>query len=110
MLLPRAVSTSAPRSDQKDINEDERQSLTHFLLGHNLFADAYAQHGPGMQHEDEFVEDALGTDNDADDLDAACRAAGTRADGHDDDGGHPERSAPRHVVELLRREAGAGRH
>lgn len=95
---------------QQDINEDEGQGLTHFVFWNNLLADTHTKHGSGVKHLDEFVEGALRADDDTDDLDAACRAAGTGADCHYNDRRHPERSAPRHVVELLRREAGARRH
>ena len=44
------------------------------------------------------------------DLYATCRAACTRADGHDDYCGHPERGSPRDVIKLLCREAGASRY
>ena len=63
-----------------------------------------------MKHEDEFVEDTLCADDDADDLDAACRTARTSSDGHDDNRRHPERRTPSHVVELLGREAGTRRY
>ena len=87
--------------DQQDIYKDEGKGLTHLMLRHYLLADTHTEDGSRMEHEDELVEDALGTDDDADDLDATCCAARTGTDGHDDDGRHPEGCTPSYVVELL---------
>ena len=96
--------------DKQDVDKDEGESLTHLMFRHYLLADTYTEDGSRMEHEDELVEHALGADDDAYHLDAARRAARTGTDSHDDHRGHPERGAPRHIVELLGREAGARRH
>ena len=62
-----------------------------------------------MKHQDKFIKGAFGTDDDANNLDTASRTACTRAYGHNDDGRHPERWAPRHIIKFLGREAGARR-
>ena len=93
---------------EHEIDEDEAQGAAHPFVGYYLSAYLHSQHGAGMQLQDEFVEDALGTDEDADYLDSSGSASGTGSDGHDDNGGHPIGSAPGHIVEFLGRESGAG--
>lgn len=72
------------------VYEDERQSLAHLVVGHNLLSYTNTQNGSGMEHENQFVEDTLGADDDANNLYAACRTAGTSTNSHDDHRRHPE--------------------
>ena len=75
---------------KQNVDENERQCLAHLVVGHNLLSDAHTQNGSGMEHEHQFVEDTLGADDDANNLYAARRTAGTGTNGHDDHRGHPE--------------------